>query len=215
MERKKLKLSKKGKITIYISLGVTVVALMFAVYKMLPGETTPEIPDTSSVTEYIQGKNPTEVQSTAYDALIAAIDSENQEDQAKYVAVNFVLDFFTWSNLTARENIGGLTYVIPDLRNNFGMQAIDEYYLNFEEFKKKYGSSGMCEVEKYEVIKVGQSKFIYEADKSAKAIDYTISITYKSKASGMPTDGLKSQTVITVLPIEGRYYVAGVDYVNK
>ena len=44
--------------------------------------------------------------------------------------------------------------------------------------------------------------------------DITVSVTYKQKDGGMPTEDLKQEAMITVLEDGEKYYVVGIDYTD-
>lgn len=163
---------------------------------------------------YTLSTNPTDKMKEIYEQLKAANESGDQEKEMTYAAAYFATDFFTWSNKTKREDIGGLNYVWPNSRQDFASFALRDYYENFTDYADKYGVSLLPEVDNYVINGVSDSEFRLEneEDKDKPCFDISIDITYKQVSGGMPTSSLKSSMVITVVKDTELYYVVGIDY---
>ena len=163
---------------------------------------------------YRESAHPTDLLKEIYTELQAANDSGDQEKEATYVAAYFATDFFTWSNKTEREDIGGLSYIWPDSRQSFASYALKDYYANFTEYEAKYGQTNLPEVVSYVVNSFGPSEYKLESEgnQDKETYDISLDITYKENDAGMPTSSLKKSMVITVVRDTELYYVVGIDY---
>ena len=211
--KKESKKSHRGIWSAVLAVCVVLVAGV-AVYlsNNTPEEPAPVAEPVEEGVNYTLSSNPTELLSQIYADLNEAIASGNEENEMTFVAAYFAADFFTWSNKTDREDIGGLNYVWPNARQDFASYALRDYYANFTEHAQKYGTENLPEVESYVVNAITPSEFKLESDPDKATYDIDLNITYKNNPEGMPTSALKSSMTITVVQDTNLYYVVGVDY---
>lgn len=216
-----MKKDKKSKLKLQIFIvSILSVCIVFGVVAVMylknQGESNP--PSVSQPVDdglnYTLSTNATDKMAEIFGQLEAANQSGDQEKEMTYAAAYFATDFFTWSNKTKREDIGGLNYVWPDSRQDFASFALRDYYANFTDYANKYGISLLPEVDNYVINGVSESEFRLESeeDKDKPCFDISIDITYKQVSGGMPTSSLKSSMVITVVKDTELYYVVGIDY---
>ena len=215
--KKDSKSKLKLQILIVSILSVCVVFGVVAVmYLKNQGESNqpPVVQPVDDGLNYTLSTNATDKMKEIFEQLEAANQSGDQEKEMTYAAAYFATDFFTWSNKTKREDIGGLNYVWPDSRQDFASFALRDYYANFTDYANKYGISLLPEVENYVINGVSESEFRLESeeDKDKPCFDISIDITYKQVSGGMPTSSLKSSMVITVVKDTELYYVVEIDY---
>lgn len=163
---------------------------------------------------YTLSVNPTVLMQEIFDQLKLANEQGDQEKEMTYAAAYFATDFFTWSNKREREDIGGMNYVWPKVRQDFASFALRDYYANFTEYASKYEVIHLPEVESYVINGINESLFKLETDGDTDkpCYDISIDIIYKEDMDGMPTASLKSSMVITVVKDVELYYVVGIDY---
>ena len=216
-----MKKDKKSKLKLQIFIvSILSVCVVFGVVAVMylknQGESNPpSVPQpVDDGLNYTLSTNATDKMKEIFEQLEAANQSGDQEKEMTYAAAYFATDFFTWSNKTKREDIGGLNYVWPDSRQDFASFALRDYYANFTDYANKYGISLLPEVENYVINGVSESEFRLESeeDKDKPCFDINIDITYKQVSGGMPTSSLKSSMVITVVKDTELYYVVGIDY---
>lgn len=207
---------KKQTIITCAVLGVLVAVCSIIAFVVTENKKEPVTPDpmVENVTEYILSKNPTAKLQETYDLLVAANEEGNQEKEISYAAAYFATDFFTWSNKTEREDIGGISYVLKNVRQNFASFALRDYYSDFVEHEKKYTASGLPEVSDYVInsVKPSDLKLEIEGFETAQCYDVELNLTYVNKPKGMATNSLKSSVLITLVEDNGLFYVVGVDY---
>ena len=190
--KKDSKSKLKLQILIVSILSVCVVFGVVAVmYLKNQGESNqpPVVQPVDDGLNYTLSTNATDKMKEIFEQLEAANQSGDQEKEMTYAAAYFATDFFTWSNKTKREDIGGLNYVWPDSRQDFASFALRDYYANFTDYANKYGISLLPEVENYVINGVSESEFRLESeeDKDKPCFDISIDITYKQVSGGMPT----------------------------
>ncbi len=209
--------------TIKIIIGVLVVALMAGggiYYYMNNQEEEVTVEANEDTTEdavitYGESSNPTSLLKTIYEDLIEAHENQS-DDEAELAAAYFTVDFFTWSNKTEREDIGGINMVLSSVRTDFASFALRDYYINFAEFAEEYGTSNLPEVIDYEIEEVEESEFVMEDETYADypCTDVTISFSYLKGTNRMDTSTMKTEAKITMILVDDLYYVVGVDYEN-
>lgn len=218
-ERLIMKNKKQKNIMVFITVALAIAVGVISGYFFLKGNEekpgkVPPVQQKEDVMSYPRSDEETDLMEDIYDNLLLAIEAKDDTKIQEYVAAYFVADFFTWTNKSGREDVGGLTYVLPDARIDFGKYATNYYYVNFDEHLETYGQKGLPEVESYTVESVGASDFIYEKTGSSDSYDVSLKLQYVSNTNGMPTDELMSKCTVTLLKEDDVYYVVGVDYTD-
>ncbi len=218
-ERLIMKNKKQKNIMVFITVALAIAVGVISGYFFLKGNEekpgkVPPVQQKEDVMSYPRSDEETDLMEDIYDNLLLAIEAKDDAKIQEYVAAYFVADFFTWTNKSGREDVGGLTYVLPDARIDFGKYATNYYYVNFDEHLETYGQKGLPEVESYTVESVGASDFVYEKTGSSDSYDVSLKLQYVSNTNGMPTDELMSKCTVTLLKEEDVYYVVGVDYTD-
>ena len=167
-----------------------------------------------SVVTYRELSNPTDLLAQIYTDLMEAYES-GSKDEVELAAAYFACDFFTWSNKSEREDIGGINLVLPDVREDFASYALRDYYVNFAELLEQNGAKKLPEVIDYKVVENKASDYIYEGAgyENATYKDITLQLTYKD-SKVFDVNELKSEMTITLLKTDTIWYVVGVDYEN-
>lgn len=216
--RRIMKKNNQKKIIIACSvlmvLIITCAVIILVTPKQKTAETSPIIQEVTN--QYVLSKNPTTKLQETYDLLIQADQAGNQEQEISYVAAYFATDFFTWSNKSEREDIGGISYVLKNVRQDFASYALRDYYADFVEHERKYTKEGLPEVSDYVINSVTPSELKLEIEgfEDKEVFDVELNLTYVNKHDGMPTNSLKNSVLISVVEDSGLYYVVGVDYKN-
>ena len=218
-ERLIMKNKKQKNIMVFITVALAIAVGVISGYFFLKGNEekpgkVPPVQQKEDVMSYPRSDEETDLMEDIYDNLLLAIEAKDDTKIQEYVAAYFVADFFTWTNKSGREDVGGLTYVLPDARIDFGKYATNYYYVNFDEHLETYGQKGLPEVESYTVESVGASDFVYEKTGSSDSYDVSLKLQYVSNTNGMPTDELMSKCTVTLLKEDDVYYVVGVDYTD-
>ncbi len=218
-ERLIMKNKKQKNIMVFITVALAIAVGVISGYFFLKGNEekpgkVPPVQQKEDVMSYPRSDEETDLMEDIYDNLLLAIEAKDDTKIQEYVAAYFVADFFTWANKSGREDVGGLTYVLPDARIDFGKYATNYYYVNFDEHLETYGQKGLPEVESYTVESVGASDFVYEKTGSSDSYDVSLKLQYVSNTNGMPTDELMPKCTVTLLKEEDVYYVVGVDYTD-
>lgn len=213
-ERLKMKNRKNKNLIVGISIVLATCVICVGGYFFMKNKqpVEPKDPGVVESVGYLESKNETDLMKQIYTELMAAVEAKDEEAIQKNVARYFAADFFTWDNKEDRENVGGLYYVLPDFRIDFGKYATNYYYVNFDEHALDYGKDGLPEVTAVTVSEVADSEFVYLKTGNEDSYDVYVTLTYEDKPNGMPTEDLMNEFVVTLLKDEGYYYVVGVDY---
>ena len=120
----------------------------------LPPEEQEIIDEPAPTNDYTLRRNPTEYQIELFELLVNAHDQFYETgldtDLKKYASAivqNFIADFFTLSNKTARQDVGGLQFFSEEVADSFRSFAIDEFYLYLNQHIATYGSDSLPTVE--------------------------------------------------------------------
>ncbi len=210
-EDPEMKNRKQKNLIVLVAVLLAIGALGTAGYFYLRDGKKPadKAPNESVEPAYVKVDDGTALMDEIYEELVSAPDEVAERAQ---VARYFAVDFFTWSNKEDREDVGGISYVLPDARIDFAKYATNYYYVNFDEHLATYGARGLPEVIGCEVEKNEESDFVYAKTSNDDSYDVYLNLTYESKDDGMPVDELMTSVKVTVLKEDQLYYVVGVDY---
>lgn len=218
LERERIRMKNKkfkNKVVFaFVALGVITVCIagFFFMNEKEPIDITP--PPVIQTIGYNQIEEATEYQKSLYLQIETAVQNKDDEALKGLVASYFAADFFTWTNKEAKEDIGGLLYVLEDARNDFAKYALNKYYASFEEYKSLYSKSGLPEVVNVKVNSVNKSDYVYVKTGNTNSYNVGITLEYEQNA-GMPTEDLPKDYMITLLLENNLYYVVGIDYESE
>ena len=77
---------------------------------------------------------------------------ENLINYASLIAQNFIADFFTLSNKSARTDIGGMQFIADDIFDDFYEYALNTFYLHLNHHISTFGSESLPTVETIRVL---------------------------------------------------------------
>lgn len=153
--------------------------------------------------------NPTKEQTLVYNELSEALKGNAQDDKiAELVAVNFAYQFFSLSNKTGKDDIGGLTFIPEDDREDFSTDAKYKYYNNYSTIVSQYSKEDLPNVILHEVTSVEASTLTYH---QLMYDGFIVALTLKYQESELPADGLKTTMHVQVMNNNGVYQVIAVE----
>lgn len=161
---------------------------------------------------YVEPKDPTTVQIKAFNKLSKAVEAQNEEEEAKMAAVGFALDFFTLSNKTGNDDVGGLAFVPTTKVFRFKEYAQAYYYSNYGTIKNEYGEDSLPNVKSYKVKSVELVDTTYN-DKPCQGYAVTVTLSYED--SEVEKENLKTKATITVVGVSDFPYDRAKEYVNE
>lgn len=200
-KKKKVKLNYPRIITAIIIVAVVIGVLLFILLK--PGKSNADDPknnqpqQTTSVGSYSIRSNATAYQKTLYDELKEAIKSKNDEAVAKSIAQNFVADFFTLSNKTIKNDVGGTQFWSEDARLTLRTKAIDTFYSNLELYIKDYGSKNLPIVKDVKVT--GTNKM--------NDYTYAVSLEWSYEDTKFDTSEFQKTATVEITKESGTSYI--------
>ena len=114
------------------------------------------------------------------------------------MAAYFVCDYYTFVDKKKNE-IGGVDYMYSEMVENFSQYAQTSFY----SYKNQYPE---LEVLKYNIISYSPSKVTVAGLEDNDYYNILISLTFNEEI-----EGLNSTVNVTVVRVEDRYYVCGLD----
>ena len=98
--------------------------------------------------DYSLRGNATEYQIGLFNQLSEALKAEEKDDKriAELVAMNYVADFYTWTNKLGPYDIGGMHFVYADQRLNIYDQAKMYFYHYLNYYQNQFGETNLLEV---------------------------------------------------------------------
>ena len=139
-----------------------------------------------------------DLMNTIYARLDTSYKEHNEEDECQLVAAYFVCDYYTFVDKKKNE-IGGVDYMYPEMVENFSQYAQTSFY----SYKNQYPE---LEVLKYNIISYSPSKVTIAGLEDNDYYNVLISLTFNEEI-----EGLNSTVNVTVVRVEDRYYVCGLD----
>ena len=104
---------------------------------------------------YVLRANATDYQKELFEELKNDFEHEDETDEVKIasdIAMNYVADFYTWTNKQGQFDIGGMCYVNGFNKVNYWMQTTDQFYKYITKYMEVYGVQDLIEVESIEVV---------------------------------------------------------------
>lgn len=166
---------------------------------------------------YTLRDNETSLQMELFTNLKNAVEGSETTDEeiAKLVAMNFICDFYTWSNKAGQYDVGGIGYIDKVAKEPIYTMARDGFYKYINEYMEKYGSENLLEVETIEAS-VTQDKdpypitrvYKYDIDEYQQGEEYitteysayTVEVKWTYKESErFSTDKFQKSASITVI----------------
>lgn len=152
---------------------------------------------------YVEPLNPTDLQIRAYNELSTAVQEENYAKEAEMAAVSFALDFFTMSNKSGSEDVGGMSFIPTSMSWEFKEYAQSYYYNNYNYIVNEEGKDALPEVVDYKVSSVTEGIYTYLGEQY-NGYDITLQLTYKE--DGLEAEDLKTEMVLHMIGINDFKY---------
>lgn len=102
-----------------------------------------------------------------------------KEAYVELVVKNFIADFYTWSNKTGRNDVGGLQFIDEEMKSNFRKQAIDNFYENLDYYLKDYDETSLLTVNNVTILDVNLEDTIEVVDEVIECISVKASWEYE------------------------------------
>ena len=149
---------------------------------------------------YEAPQDPNNTQTELFNQLSEALkDGADEEKCAELVAKNFAFDFLTLANKKDGTDIGGLTYLPQDYREEFSLYAQS----------KQYDKDSLPQMKELKTEKITPSS-LYIGETSGEG--YIVSLTAKYENTELSNDALKTSMSIQVMKnAQGRLEVIGLE----
>lgn len=210
---------KQKKIFIIYASTLSIIVTLFGgfyIYKTIVesrevGKTTFKEDDYYSIRN-----NATQLQKSLYKDLIKSVeeDPRNEKEMYELLAKNYIADFYTWTNKFRRNDVGGVQFVLEDIRANVFHQAQQKTYNDLYYYLENDGLEDTLEVSD---IKTKSSKaiefFIHNKDGEDELIDevedtvikgdyvkaYEVKLTWDYKESSFRTSDYDQEATIIMM----------------
>lgn len=159
---------------------------------------------------YEAPQDPNNTQTELFNQLSEALkDGADEEKCAELVAKNFAFDFLTLANKKDGTDIGGLTYLPQDYREEFSLYAQSNYYNSYATIVKQYDKDSLPQMKELKTEKITPSS-LYIGEASGEG--YIVSLTAKYENTELSNDALKTTMSIQVMKnAQGRLEVIGLE----
>ena len=106
-----------------------------------------------------------------------------KEEYATLVVKNFIADFYTWSNKTGRNDVGGVQFIAEEMRSTFRKQAIDGFYENLDFYLNDYEATSLITVNDVTILDVNLNDTLKTEDEVIGCISVQASWQYELSSS--------------------------------
>ena len=106
-----------------------------------------------------------------------------KEEYATLVVKNFIADFYTWSNKTGRNDVGGVQFIAEEMRSTFRKQAIDGFYENLYFYLNDYEATSLITVNDVTILDVNLNDTLKTEDEVIDCISVQASWQYELSSS--------------------------------
>ena len=106
-----------------------------------------------------------------------------KEEYATLVVKNFIADFYTWSNKTGRNDVGGVQFIAEEMRSTFRKQAIDGFYENLDFYLNDYEATSLITVNDVTILDVNLNDTLKTEDEMIDCISVQASWQYELSSS--------------------------------
>lgn len=205
-KKQKVKLNYKNIIIAVIIVIILVFGGILAINLLgtSEGTGTPVIEhETHSDLPYTIRSNATDYQKELYKELETLYAEEAEPIAlAESIAKNFVADFFTLSNKTIKNDIGGAQFWCTDIRLEFREKAVDYFYQNLELYIHDFGAENLPTVTSITVNEIEEKQI------NATDVVYhmTMSWTY-DEVEGFPISKMQNTATVEVIEEDEELYM--------
>jgi sulfur relay (sulfurtransferase) DsrF/TusC family protein len=156
---------------------------------------------------YFAPEAPTKAIAQAYDALTAALGTDEEGEKA---AVYFLTDFFTLSNKTDESDIGALDLIPSSSADVFTDYAKYYYYNAYPTLLAEKGTAGLPEVSAVDVKSVTETTADY-LDESYDGLEIQADISY----SNAEATEFKTSVKCIIIKMQDVHYVNSSDVTSE
>ncbi len=157
--------------------------------------------------DYSLRGNATEYQIGLFNQLSEALKAEEKDDKriAELVAMNYVADFYTWTNKLGPYDIGGMHFVYSSQRLNIYDQAKMYFYHYLNYYQEQYGEENLLEVDGIDFY-----ADTYAGEREIDGVaypDYIVKLQWTYKATqGFDTDSYTKAQEFHVIKFDDTHY---------
>lgn len=178
--KKRQNRKKSGKIIISLFVFIIIIISVYFIYnRVLNDENNDEVKIIKIIDKYDYNlyENETLLYQEKFNELEKILSKKeiDYDSYAKKIAELFVIDFYTLNNKISKNDIGGVEFVIPSLKDNFIEQARSTFYRYIEVDSSR--TQKLPEVSEITSVNVEKTSFKYK-DKRVDEDAYKVSIKW-------------------------------------
>lgn len=113
---------------------------------------------------YVLRDDATDLQKDLFDEFSKSIETNDDVRTAELCAMNFVADFYTWTNKVGSYDVGGIYFVNGSQRKSIILKARMGFYKYLTYYINTYGSDSLIEVKDIRVLESSKQDEKYEFD---------------------------------------------------
>lgn len=156
--------------------------------------------DTLEEYGYTLDENETSYYKSLFNELKEVLKEEKVEEEsyAKLISQLFLTDFFTLSNKTTKNDVGGIQFVYEEYQEDFQKYATESVYKYVE--SNLYGDrkQELPTVKEVNVEEIKQEEYEYFKEEDSKAYVVTLTITYNKDL------GYQDSAILTLVHVDNK-----------
>lgn len=125
-------LKKIQKIILIVIAILVVITAIYAVLVFIPNKNKERVIQSEETIkfDYVKNKRDTRIYKTTFNELKNVLNSDNidYDKYAEYISKLFIMDFYTLNNKNSKNDVGGVQYIMPSMKENFILNASDTIY---------------------------------------------------------------------------------------
>lgn len=157
---------------------------------------------------YVLRDNATELQKELFDEFSTSLESSDDVRTAELCAMNFVADFYTWTNKYGSYDVGGIYFVNGSQRRSITLDARMHFYKYLTYYINTYGSDALLEVENINVLESSKQEDKYEFDgKTYDSFYVALEWDYNNYTFDDETNYMKKGYFVVIKRDNGRFEI--------
>lgn len=182
MKKRQNNKKRKKKIIIALFIVIIIISSFFIYNNVINNKNKDEVKIAKVIDKYNYNlyENETLLYQEKFDELEKILSKEDidYDSYAKKIAELFIIDFYTLTNKVSKNDIGGVEFIIPSLKDNFIEQARSTFYRYIEVDSSR--TQKLPEVSDITSVNVENTSFKYK-DKKVDDNAYKVSIEWEYK----------------------------------
>jgi hypothetical protein len=162
----------------------------------------PVLESTIEKFNYTCDSNATELYKTEFYKLKEMVETDiNYEEYAKYISKLFIIDFYNLDNKITKDDVGGIQFIHPSIKDNFILKATDTIYKYVESNTDNNREQELPKVKEVIIDNITNETYKYGDKTDNNAYKIEISWTYEKDL------GYQSKAVLMIVKEGEQLYI--------